>query len=211
MENSTFRHLPLIRSVTALGLVLLWLGYFLPWVPHPAAALSMGAYDLSDWVTRLPPMQDGSRPVGRLHFLALLAMAVALTAGQASGKGVRRWLLLPAGLGGIMLLPAYPSIMWYRTDVAVQAQLILLVLTLVSAAALQFWHRWRWFSLVRGVVAAVLGLRALHGFLLLRPVLGDLYGALPPIGLGWYMTLVACLLIFLSGITSTLLRLLDRK
>ena len=211
MAKSSLGHPLLSGSVTALGLGLLWLGYFLPWVPHRAAALSMGAYDLAEWVTLLPQMQDGSRPVSGLHFLALLAVAVALTAGQASHKGVRRWLLLPAGLGALMLLPAYPSIAWYRTDVDVQAQLGLLAATLLAAVSFWFWHSWRWFGLVQGVVAAVLGVRALRGFLLLRPVVGDLYGALPPIGPGWYVTLVACLLIFLSGVPSAVLRLLDRK
>lgn len=163
MSNSSLRR-PLLGSlVTSLGLALLWLGYFLPWVPHRAAALSMGAYDLSDWVTLLPQVQAGSLPVGRLHFLALLALAVALTAGHASPGGARRWLLLPAGLGVLMLLPAYPSIVWYRTDGAVQAQLGLLAATLLAGAAFLRWSHWRWLGLVQGVAAAVLGVRALGG------------------------------------------------
>lgn len=195
----------------SLGLLLLWLGYFLPWVPHRAAALSMGAYDLSDWVTRLPEVQSGSLAVGRLHFLALLALAVALTAGHASMGGVRRWLLLPAGLGALMLLPAYPAITLYRTDVNVQAQLGLLAATLLAAAVFWLYSHWRWLGLIQGVTVAILGIRALRGFLLVRPVLGDLYGMLPPIGPGWYATLVACVLILLAVVSNALLQLLDTK
>ncbi len=211
MANSELRRSMLGAVVTYIGLVLLWLGYFLPWVPHRAAALSMGAYDLSDWVTRLPQVQAGSLPVGRMHFLALLALAVALTAGHVSWGGIRRWLLLPAGLGALMLLPAYPSIMWYRTEAAVQAQLGLLAATLLVAAAFLHWRHWRWIGLVQGVAAALLGTRALGGFLLVRPVVGELYGALPPIGPGWYATLTACALIFLDGVLGVALRLLDRR
>ena len=210
MSNSSLRR-PLLGSlVTSLGLALLWLGYFLPWVPHRAAALSMGAYDLSDWVTLLPQVQAGSLPVGRRHFLALLALAVALTAGHASPGGARRWLLLLSGLGALMLLPAYPSIVWYRTDGAVQAQLGLLAATLLAGAAFLRWPHWRWLGLVQGVAAAVLGARALGGFLLIRPVVGELYGAMPPIGPGWYVTLAACTLIFLAGVPGAALSLLDR-
>ena len=42
--------MPASRSVHAwllpLGLVLLWAGYFGPWIPHAAAALSLNALDL---------------------------------------------------------------------------------------------------------------------------------------------------------------------
>ncbi len=211
MADSIFRSPRLGAVASVLGIVLLWVGYFLPWVPHRAAALSMGAYDLGDWVTLLPQVQAGSLPVGRLHFLALLALAAALTAGRASAGGARRWLLLPAGLGALMLLPGYPAIVWYRTDGAVQAQLGLLAATLLAAGSFWRWPQWRWMELLQGVAAAVLGVRALRALLLLRPVVGELYGALPPLGPGWYATLAACLLIFVGCVPGPMLQLLDRN
>ncbi len=211
MTGSVFRSSRLGGVAFALGIALLWVGYFLPWVPHRAAALTMGAYDLGDWVTLLPQVQAGSLPVGRLHFLALLALAAALTAGRASAGRARRWLLLPAGLGALMLLPGYPAIMWYRTDATVQALLGLLAATLLAAGAFWRWPQWRWMGLLQGVVAAVSGVRALRALLLLRPVVGELYGALPPIGPGWYATLAACLLIFVAGVSGPVLQLLDRN
>ena len=211
MINSVLR-LPLPGSAAyPVGLFLLWIGYFLPWVPHRAAALSMGAYDLSDWVTLLPQVQSGSLPVGRMHFLSLLGLAVALTVGHVSRGGVRRWLLLPAGLGALMLLPAYPAIVWYRTDTAVQAQLLLLVASLVAAAVFWRWANWYWLGLVQGLAAAVLGQRALQGLLLVRPLVGELYGSMPPIGSGWYVTLAACSLIFIAGVRGVSFGFLDRN
>ena len=62
MEKLVVRRPQLLVVGTSLGLLLLWLGYFLPWVPHQAAALSMGAYDLSDWVPLLPQVQMASMP-----------------------------------------------------------------------------------------------------------------------------------------------------
>ena len=58
---------------------MMWLGYFLPWIPHRAAALTMGAYDLAEWVMLLPQVQDGSIAISQLNFLALISLAVVLT------------------------------------------------------------------------------------------------------------------------------------
>ena len=211
MASSVLKLPLLVSALNSIGIFLLWLGYFLPWVPHRAAALSMGAYDLSDWVTLLPQVQSGSLPVGRMHFLALLALAVVLTARNVSRGGLRIWLLLPVVLGLLMLLPAYPAIVWYRTDTSVQAHLLLLAASIVAAAVSWRWADWYWLGLVQGVAAAMLGERALRGLLLVRPLVGDLYGSLPPIGPGWYVTLAACSLIFVTGIWGVSFGFLDRK
>ena len=62
------------QNLKLVGLTMIWLGYFLPWVPHHTAALSMGAYDLAAWVMLLPQVQDGSIAISRLHFLALMQL-----------------------------------------------------------------------------------------------------------------------------------------
>ena len=56
------------QNLKLVGLTMIWLGYFLPWVPHHAAALSMGAYDLAAWVMLLPQVQDGSIAIADFIF-----------------------------------------------------------------------------------------------------------------------------------------------
>lgn len=67
------------------ALLLALVGYWLPWLTHPAAALRLNGYELSEWVTFLPGVRDGSAPLNRLVFLlplACLALLCALAAAR---------------------------------------------------------------------------------------------------------------------------------
>lgn len=52
-----------------LGLALV--GYWGPWLIHPAAALTLNGYELSEWVTFLPQVRDGSLSLAALTFAFL--------------------------------------------------------------------------------------------------------------------------------------------
>ena len=199
------------RNLKLVGLTLIWLGYFLPWVPHHAAALSMGAYDLADWVMLLPQVQDGSIAIGRLHFLALVSLAVVLTFEITFEGGIWRWLLVVAGLGTMIMMPSYPDILYFRIDLMVQLQIVLVVVTLIMIVSLWYWRSWRWMRLTQGIVAALVGYGALRALLLIRPAVGTLYGIVPEIGLGWYITLLGCLFVFASGISDGWVWFLERE
>jgi hypothetical protein len=72
-------------QLAALGLALV--GYWLPWLTAPAAALRLNGYELSEWVTYLPGVRDGSLPLSRLLFLlplACLALLLALAASRSA-------------------------------------------------------------------------------------------------------------------------------
>ena len=72
-----------MRRFAALALAVA--GYWLPWLTHPAAALRLNGYELSEWVTFLPGVRDGSLPLSRLVFLiplACLALLCGLVAAQ---------------------------------------------------------------------------------------------------------------------------------
>ena len=68
-------------QLAALALALA--GYWLPWLTHPVAALRLNGYELSEWVTFLPGVRDGSLPLSRLVFLLPLG-CLALLLGLAS-------------------------------------------------------------------------------------------------------------------------------
>ena len=194
------------QNLKLVGLTMIWLGYFLPWVPHHAAALSMGAYDLAAWVMLLPQVQDGSIAISRLHFLGLISFAIVLTFEVSLQGGVWRWLFLVVGLGIIMMIPSYPDILYFRTDLMVQSQIALVGATLLMIVALWYWRNWRWMKIVQGIVAALVGYGALRALLLIRPAVGILYGTIPEIGLGWYITLLGCLFVFVSIISDNSVR-----
>lgn len=171
------------------GLILLWSGYFGPWVLGGSAALTMNAYDLAEWVTFLPGVRDGSLLFGRLHLLGPLALTLLLTGRLAwTLAGGRRWAgIAIALLGGLLLLPGYPFILYWRDDVEVQAQLALFAATwfaIVAAGALsRLWQPGLRFA---AMVASVAGFAvAAWTLLMARPAVAALYGAPPPIGWGW--------------------------
>ena len=185
------------------GLLLLWTGYFGPWVGHRAAALSMNAYDLAEWVTFLPGVRAGTLPFGRLHFLAPLALAILLTALFALRlNGMRRWILIAfAFVTGLLLLPGYPFILFWRDDPHVQSQLVLSAATWGSLLVMGLLARiWRASIPLVSLAVAVGGfILTIWGMSQVRPVVAELYGALP--SLGWGISAMVLGFVFVAGVS----------
>lgn len=80
-----------------LALLLAVLGYWLPWLTHPAAALRLNAYELSEWITFLPGVRDGSLSLTRLQFLLPLA-GLALLCALVAIRPAQRLALPPLGV-----------------------------------------------------------------------------------------------------------------
>jgi hypothetical protein len=78
------------------ALLLALTGYWLPWLTHPAAALRFNGYELSEWVTFLPGVRDGSLPLSRLVFLLPLA-CLALLCGLVAARPASTLVLPPLG------------------------------------------------------------------------------------------------------------------
>jgi hypothetical protein len=79
------------------ALLLAIFGYWLPWLTHPAAALRLNAYELSEWATFLPGVRDGTLSLSRLAFLLPLAGLALLTALAANRPAPRPVWPLAAG------------------------------------------------------------------------------------------------------------------
>jgi hypothetical protein len=82
------------RTVQLAALALSLVGYWLPWLTHPVAALRLNGYELSEWVTFLPSVRDGSLPLSRLVFLLPLGCLALLLALAASWQATRPTRLL---------------------------------------------------------------------------------------------------------------------
>jgi hypothetical protein len=94
--------MPRLRFV-ALALALA--GYWLPWLTHPAVALRLNGYELSEWVTFLPGVRDGSLPLSRLAFLLPLA-CLALLCGLVAARPASNLVLPPLGAAARRVPPA---------------------------------------------------------------------------------------------------------
>jgi hypothetical protein len=81
-------------------------GFWTPWLTHPAAALRLNGYELSEWVTFLPGVRDGSLPFGRLSPL-VPAAALILLFGIASARS-RRQTMTRRRFRVLALLPNSP-------------------------------------------------------------------------------------------------------
>jgi hypothetical protein len=85
-----------VRAARLISLLAALAGYWLPWLTHPAVALRLNGYELSEWVTFLPGVRDGSLPLNRLVFLLPLA-GVALLCGLAAVRPPSNLTLPPLG------------------------------------------------------------------------------------------------------------------
>ena len=181
------------RSPTLLPLALtaVFIGYFLPWLAHPTAGLTLIGLDVSEWVKFLPQMQAGQLPNRDWFYLPPITLGLALvwlSAGQIHGRW-RPWLL--RGLGLLVSLLAFPALEAIRFEDASQWRPRLMAIALVGlAAVLSPWlpQRWAWFALV---ATSLLGLLLpTWAVLAVRPVVSELLRDPVGIGLGVYANAV---------------------
>ncbi len=108
------------------GLLLALVGFWLPWLAHPAAALNLNGYELAEWVTLMPEGQAGAAPLNRLTFLAPCACLTVLF-GLAAARSrrdrarvPRSWLgwglLTAALLSASAVFPYYPYFLTAPAD-----------------------------------------------------------------------------------------------
>ncbi|MGQ0600767.1 MAG: hypothetical protein ACT4QE_03620, partial [Anaerolineales bacterium] len=139
------------------ALLAVLLGYWMPWLALPAAALQLNAYELSEWVTFLPSVQLGEVAFNRLSFLipaACLALLFALASAQMRSPSRRiifaiwpdsilGWaLLVCAGLSVAAVFPYYPYVLTAYKDPEFQTQFFLacaVVLGIVLAFIMPEW------------------------------------------------------------------------
>ena len=133
------------------------LAYVLPWVHNSGQALTLGGYDLAEWLSLHPGVRFQSPP---LLASAIIRVHLALFAGLIVLWMPRRlwvWTLILVGIFVIAQLPP-PEFVTQRSDMNYQQQLGLAVFTLILCAGLAI-LRWRsLFTLILAVVG--LGLSA---------------------------------------------------
>lgn len=190
----------------AAGLLLLALGYWRAWLPHPSAALTLLGVDLAEFVKFVPEVRSGQIALRReVFFNPLLALAAGLVLlGVLRRPALPRWLrvvmialavpcalamLPPAWTPALLRTPEFRTQMWY---------ILLLLLSVALSPLLQRFLPDR----VRGllfVALAILPLPALLTYLRLQPALAVLYGQAPALGAGFYLTAAGALALGVGG------------
>jgi len=189
-----------------LGIALVVVGYFGPWIPHETAALTVTGFELAEFAKFFPQVQGGVTPVIRWLFLTPATAAAILLGLAVSVLAVRPVIrfvgLALALLLALVALPPYGFYLAAEYRGHLSLALGGAALVLLSLLAHRLPQR-AWGALVT-VLALAGAIPALHQFGLLRPLVVALYGE--TLGLGW--GLVACTtgfaLLLLSGILAAI-------
>jgi len=197
-------HAPRSTLYGLLGVILILVGYWQPWIPHRDSGLALTAWDLTEWIKFLPAWRAGKLGVQREAFyLPLVAAALALSLMAARWRSrPARWAL--RGLAAILCLlalPYYPLILSAYRGGEGQLQFYLslagLALILLSPLARRWPASWQGVGLV---IAGVLGLiPPLWQLAVLRPTVAQLYAEPVGWGIGAILNSVGFGLIVLTG------------
>jgi len=197
------------RFLSLAGVLCILIGYWAPWIAHPAAGLVQNGFDLSEFIKFLPQVKDNSEPLIRwLFFLPLTTMALSM--------GLAIYGLLPQtsswlrmALGGlallllIILIPPYPYTSERLLGGEFRARTIMTVVSWVAFPLTVIWpSRWpstRGISLLLALltVAGVVG--PIVQYLSLRDVLSIAYGE--PVTIGWGVWLMVASMLVVLGDT----------
>ena len=193
----------IFRWLVWVGLVLVLAGYFGPWVPHRAAALTVSGFELAEFAKFFPQVQGGTVSLTRALFYLPLVAALVLVALLAGRSAVRFARLAVPPCVVVLLVAAlvpYSVVDSVRQAISARAPVVLdpqytrqLVIVLVGAIAVLLTPLARWLTRrAWGILIVLLALAGavlpLRQFAVLRPLIVELYDA--PFGLGW--GLVAC-------------------
>lgn len=194
------RKLASVTLVVGLGLVIV--GYFGPWVPHKSAALIVTGPELAEFAKFFPQVQGGTVPVTRGLFLTPV-IASAILSGLVVSRFAQRPVvrLVGAALFALLALVALPPYEYtlapeYRLHLALVAGGVGLTLLTLLAHRLS-WRAW----------GALVALAALAGaafplwqFALLRPLIVALYGQTVNLGWGLVVFVVGSALLGAEGV-----------
>ena len=204
-------------AICLVGLVLVVVGYFGPWVPHRTAALTVTGFELAEFAKFFPQVQGGVVPVTRVLFyfpLVVASVLLNLFVGRSTVRFVP-WVvaLCTAALLLVALLPfsvvesARHSLATgaaFAVDLSYARQLALVVVGIVLTLLVPLVGRLprRVQSVLIILLALVGAVPALWQFVILRPLVAALYDE--SLGLGW--GLIACEvgfgLLLLSGVSA---------
>ncbi len=195
------------RVLLLVGWALAAIGYYGAWIAHETAALTLSGADMGEFVKFLPGVLDGSLDIIRQAlylppFAVVASVALLVGSQRLRYPWLLRWLVVVLAVPvSLQLLPPAWSVA-SLTSPEFRAQAIALGLSWLLLAGFWFWGRLpAWLT---GTTSAILCLAAIvlsaWQFLIAKPAIDDVYGTPPSIGWGFYLCMVALLLIALGSV-----------
>jgi hypothetical protein len=193
-----------IQLILKIGFTSILLGYFLVWLPHRAAGLSLIGLEMGEWTKFLPKMQQGQYFLDRILFylppITLSLMLITWTM-EWPNDSWKTWAM--RGMAVVISLLAFPPIESIRFEASDQwmTRLILVLLVVLSAVLCSQASRLpqRRIQVIKWSLFAVLGVLGaslpLWTYLLLRPEISALFGESVGIGPGILLNTLGHLMI----------------
>ncbi|MFQ5811962.1 MAG: hypothetical protein ACE5I2_02035 [Anaerolineae bacterium] len=195
----------MMKGFAPLGVALVLIGYWGPWVDHKTAALVLSGLDMAEFVKFLPGVRAGTEFVIReLFYLPPLAAALCLALIGSSRLWryplwARAIMVITAIALAIIVLPPYPFILQALSSDEFGRQFSMAAGCLAVIAASLLYRR-----LPRAIVAELLIVVSLAGaipplwqFLSIRSALDGVYGQ--PIHVGWGLWLTVAGFLVVAG------------
>lgn len=192
-----------------LSFTFILLGYFLVWLPQPAAGLSFIGLEIAEWVKFIPKVQAGNFFPSRNFFYlppTTLAMMMAMWTAGWSNNSWRTWITRAlAVLISLLVFPAFESI---QGEPVSQWQIRIFFIFLVGASVVlaAYYSRensrlpesvpWSYF-LVVGFIGLIL---PLWSYLAIRPLAEAIIGGHVGIGIGLVLNFIGHLLLVLLSL-----------
>jgi len=195
----------MLKRFVPLGIALVLVGYWAPWVNHKTAALVLSGLDMAEFVKFLPGVRAGTEfMIRELFYLPPLAAALCLAL-MGSRRHLRYplWaravMVLVAIVLAIIVLPPYPFILQALGSDEFRRQFSMAAGCFAVIGGTLLYRR-----LPRAIVAGLLIVVSLAGaipslwqFLSIRRALDRVYGQ--PIHIGWGLWLTAAGFLVVAG------------
>jgi hypothetical protein len=198
----------MMKRLAPLGIALVLIGYWGPWVNHKTAALVLSGLDMAEFVKFLPEVRAGTEfMVRELFYLPLLAAALCLALiGSHRHLDYPLWartiMVIIAIVLAIIVLPPYPFILQALSSDEFRRQCLAGVGCLVIIMGLLFYRRLPG-AIVAGLLIAIPlagAVLPLWQFFSIRHALDQVYGQPVHIGWGLWLTAVGFLVVAGSGL-----------
>jgi hypothetical protein len=206
------RRLTPVRLLLPLGWLLAAVGYYGPWISHPAAALTLSGVDLAEFVKFLPGVVNGSLRVARQSFYLPPISVVASVALLIGARRLRYpWplRLLVLGLAVPVSMQLLPPAWSPSSLMSAEFRLQTIALGICWLLLGGFWLLGRLPPWLSGSVSAVLSVAAMGfsawQFWAVKPGIDAVYGSPPSVGWGFYLCM-AGLATLVTGCAILILR-----
>ncbi len=206
----------MLKSFAPLGIALVLVAYWGPWVNHKTAALVLSGLDMAEFVKFLPGVRAGTEfMIRELFYLPPLAAALCLALIGSSRLWryplwARTIMVMTAVVLAIIVLPPYPFILQALSSDEFGRQFSMAAGCLAVIAASLLYRRRSTEAherLPRAVVAGLLIVVSLAGaipplwqFLSIRSALDRVYGQPIHIGWGLWLTVAGFLVVAGAGV-----------